>query len=116
MDPENPDSNIPMFMNGAQSYYNRPVGGAQGQYADWALFDASYFNIRNVSLGYRLPQALAAKNGIEALRVFFSVDNLHFFSAKRGLDPRQSFDGGSTTAAFGFPQTRTITFGINLTL
>jgi TonB-linked SusC/RagA family outer membrane protein len=114
--PENPDSNIPMFMNGAQNYFSRPVGGGQGQYSDWALFDASYFNIRNVSLGYRLPQTLAAKNGIEALRVFFSVDNLAFFSAKKGLDPRQSFDGGSTTSAFGFPQTRTITFGINLTL
>jgi len=44
------------------------------------------------------------------------VENLAFFSAKKGLDPRSSFDGGSTTAAFGFPQTRTITFGINLTL
>ncbi len=114
--PENPDSNIPMFMNGAQNYFTRPVGGAQGQYSDWAMFDASYFNIKNVSFGYRLPQPIATKNGIEALRVFFSVENLAFFSAKKGLDPRSSFDGGSTTAAFGFPQTRTITFGINLTL
>jgi len=92
------------------------VGGGQGQYSDWALFHASYFNIRNVMLGYRLPQAIATKNKIEALRVFVSVDNLHLFSAKKGLDPRTSFDGGSTLAAFGFPQTRTITFGINLTL
>ncbi len=51
MDSENPDSNIPMFMNGAQNYFTRPVGGAQGQYSDWAMFDASYFNIKNVSFG-----------------------------------------------------------------
>ncbi|WEK38008.1 MAG: SusC/RagA family TonB-linked outer membrane protein [Candidatus Pseudobacter hemicellulosilyticus] len=114
--PENPDSNIPMFMNGAVNYFNRPVGGAQGQYSDWAMFDASYFNIKNVMLGYRLPQDLARRNGIESLRVFFSVENLHLFSAKKGLDPRTSFDGGSTLSAFGFPQTRTITFGLNLGL
>lgn len=114
--PENPDSNVPMFMNGAQNYFNRPVGGGQGQYSDWALFDASYFNIKNVIVGYRLPQAIATRNGVEALRVFFSVENLHLFSDKKGLDPRTSFDGGSTLAAFGFPQTRTITFGVNLTL
>jgi TonB-linked SusC/RagA family outer membrane protein len=114
--PENPDSNVPMYMSAGQSYFNRPVGGAAGQYSDWSLFDASYLAIRNITLGYRLPQHIAAKNGIEAARIFFSVDNLHLFSAKKGLDPRQSFDGGTTLAAFGFPQTRTITFGINLTL
>ncbi len=114
--PENPDSNIPMFMNGAQNYFNRPVGGGQGQYSDWSMFNASYFNIKNVMIGYRLPQAIAAKNKIEALRVFASVENLHLFSAKKGLDPRTSFDGGSTVSAFGFPQTRTITLGLNVTL
>lgn len=114
--PENPDSNVPMYMSAGQSYFNRPAGGAAGQYSDWSLFDASYLAIRNITLGYRLPQYLAAKNGIEGARIFFSVDNLHLFSAKKGLDPRQSFDGGTTLAAFGFPQTRTITFGINLSL
>ncbi|MFT3822275.1 MAG: SusC/RagA family TonB-linked outer membrane protein [Chitinophagaceae bacterium] len=114
--PENPNSNIPMFMNGAQNYYTRPVGGGQGQYSDWAMFNASYFYVKNIMLGYRLPQALALKNKIEAVRVFASIENVHLFSAKKGLDPRTSFDGGSTVAAFGFPQTRTITFGINLTL
>ncbi|MGN6421209.1 MAG: SusC/RagA family TonB-linked outer membrane protein [Pseudobacter sp.] len=114
--PENPNSNIPMFQVGAQNYFSRPVGGAAGQYSDWALFDASYLAIRNVTFGYRLPQAMAARNGIVAARLFFSVDNLHLFSAKKGLDPRQSFDGGTTLSAFGFPQTRTITLGLNLTL
>jgi TonB-linked SusC/RagA family outer membrane protein len=116
--PENPDSNIPIYMISPTSLtpHNRPAGGAAGQYSDWSLFDASYLAIRNITFGYRLPQYLASKNGIEAARIFFSVDNLHLFSAKKGLDPRQSFDGGTTLAAFGFPQTRTITFGINLTL
>lgn len=114
--PENPDSNIPMFMVGAQNYYSRPVGGAQGQYSDWAMFDASYFNIKTVTIGYSLPTNFANRKGIAAMRVFGSVDNAHLFSAKKGLDPRTSFDGGSTSNAFGFPQTRTITFGLNLTL
>lgn len=114
--PENPDSNVPMYMSAGQSYFNRPVGGSAGQYSDWSLFDASYLAIRNITFGYRLPQYIASRNGIEAARIFFSVDNLHLFSAKKGLDPRQSFDGGTTLAAFGFPQTRTVTFGINLTL
>lgn len=114
--PENPDSNIPMYMGAGQSYYNRPAGGAAGQYSDWSLFNASYFAIRNITLGFRLPQHIAVRNGIDAARIFFSVDNLHLFAAKKGLDPRQSFDGGTTLSAFGFPQTRTITFGINLTL
>lgn len=57
------------------------------------LADASWLNVRNVSLGYQLPEMLTGRLNLESVRMSLIADNLLLFASRKGLDPRQSFDG-----------------------
>ena len=79
-----------------------------------ALFDASYFRIKNVTLGYTLPKNLIRKIGISKLRAYVSADNVLLFSKKQGLDPTVSTIGGMEVQDMAYPQMQTITIGLNI--
>jgi TonB-linked SusC/RagA family outer membrane protein len=112
--PENKSSNLPMRMLGGTNYGSTPAGGAAGQYSDFNLFNASYLNIKSVSAGYTIPKTILNRVHIENLRVYLSAENLHLFSAMKGLDPRVSL-GGQAVNAYGFPQARALSAGLNIT-
>jgi len=75
------------------------------------MFDASYFNVRNITLGYNLPKNAASKIGASGLRVFLTVDNLYIWTQNPGMDPRQDFAG---TAATAYSPIKTFTVGLNV--
>ena len=68
-----------------------------GSYAanDRYLIDASYFAIKNITLGYTLPKIWMTKIGLNNIRVFASVDNLALFNHLDGMDPQYNFSGGT---------------------
>lgn len=82
------------------------------QASDLWLTSASYFSIRNITLGYTFPAKWMKKIGIESVRVFVTADNVALFSARKGLDPRISMGGQSGYG--GYAQIRTVSGGINL--
>ena len=58
------------------------------------LFDATYGRLRNVTLGYSLPESILERTGfLRGLRVFVMGDNLLTFFGRNGLDPEQDVDG-----------------------
>lgn len=75
------------------------------------IFDASYFNIRNITLGYNVPNNVARKIGASGLRVFVTADNLYIWTQNPGMDPRQDFAG---TAATAYSPVKTYTVGLNV--
>ena len=75
------------------------------------LFDATYFNLRNITLGYNLPGDLAAKIGAGGLRAFFAADNVLIWSKNPGMDPRQNFSGAAQTQ---YSPIKTFTIGLNV--
>ena len=75
------------------------------------MFDASYFNVRNITLGYNLPKNAASKIGASGLRVFVTADNLYIWTQNPGMDPRQDFAG---TAATAYSPIKTWTVGLNV--
>ena len=84
------------------------------QTSDAHLISASYFSIRNITLGYTLPSSLMKRWGIGSIRVFATGDNLALFSKRQGFDPRVSMSGGNSSYG-GYSPMRTITGGINIT-
>lgn len=74
------------------------------------LIDASYFIIKNITLNYTLPKRWTSKLRIEGARLFVSADNLYLESARKGLDPQQSFSG---VTDFGYMPTATYTLGLS---
>jgi len=75
------------------------------------LFDATYFNIRNITLGYNLPVQAANRIGASGLRVFVAADNLYIWTTNPGMDPRQNFAGDASTQ---YSPIKTYTVGLNV--
>ena len=75
------------------------------------LLDASYFAIKNITLGYTFPASLARKAGIVSARLFTSVDNLALFCHMDGLDPQYNFSGTNT---FSYAPAKTWTVGFEV--
>lgn len=77
----------------------------------------SYLRIKNITLGYTLPQALTKKAYIQKLRLYASVDNLCFIHKGNGdlpLDPEMN-GGSEITWGRTWPITRSWSFGLQVT-
>ena len=79
------------------------------------LFDNTFLRLRNVTLGYTFPKRPMNKMGIDVLRLYVQGDNLLTFGSavKRGTDPEQSVSG---TTSNRFPNTKNVSFGVQITL
>lgn len=79
------------------------------------LQSAAYMRIKNIQLGYTLPQAWTSKFGVSALRLYASVDNLATFTKMTKIfDPEAT--GGGWGAGKLYPLQRVISFGLNVNL
>lgn len=80
------------------------------------VFDGSYFKIKQIQLGYTLPQNLTKKVAISHLRVFAMLDNFFTFSKYIGLDPETATTGGNAIGfdMGNFPTAKSVIFGVNL--
>ena len=79
--------------------------------SDYYLTKASYFNLRNITLGYTLPTKIVSKWGIERLRFYLTGDNVWLQSKRRGLDPRQGYDGST---GYVYSALSSYSFGVSL--
>jgi hypothetical protein len=76
------------------------------------LTSSDYLSLNNITIGYSLPANLIKKVDINRLRVYFAADNVALLSARKGLDPRQSYISATTAL---YTPIRTISGGISLT-
>ena len=74
------------------------------------LTDASYLNIRNVSLSYNFPRRWAEAIDLSGIQIYGSVENLYLFSARKGMDPQYNFGGTSYNS---YSPARTMSIGVN---
>lgn len=90
---------------------------------DYPLEDGSYVCLRNVTLGYTLPQRATKKLGLSQLRFYLSGNNLAYMWTKgyRGVNPESRMTSGVYSSAMisgyqrgGFPLTSTISIGFDL--
>ena len=101
--PTNKTSTIPRVSTGDQNV---------SALSDRFLIDASYFTLKNISVGYTLPADFTRQYSINAARIYLTGDNLWLASARKGLDPRQSFSGSVYTGVYS--ALRTLSVGLSL--
>jgi TonB-linked SusC/RagA family outer membrane protein len=81
--------------------------------------EGSYIRLKNVNLSYNLPQSICQKVHMDRLRVYLSGANLLTFTKYTGYDPEiSSFtasDGRAGIDNSNYPQSKTYTFGIDVT-
>ncbi|SFE60225.1 SusC/RagA family TonB-linked outer membrane protein [Thermophagus xiamenensis] len=79
--------------------------------------DGSYVRLKNIQLGYTLPQNILKVANIDRLRIYVSAENLLTLTDYDGFDPEIA-SGDYTTIGIDrgiYPQARTISVGANIT-
>ncbi len=83
----------------------------------WAVEDASYLRLSNLTVGYTIPRNILRKIAIEKLRFYFTASNLFVVTGYSGFDPEVSTKGNNLTPGVDFgayPRNRSYVFGLNL--
>lgn len=75
-----------------------------------SYFNGSFLKLRNVTLGYNLPQTIANKFAMSKLRIYASAQNPIFWSSFETWDPELAGD----LSAGSIPSARQFLMGINL--
>jgi TonB-linked SusC/RagA family outer membrane protein len=75
------------------------------------LEDGSFLRLRNATLAYKFPSQIIEKAKLGSLRIYVQGTNLWTLTNYTGLDPEVDLNG---TSWFVYPNSRTITFGIDL--
>ncbi|MCT4602499.1 MAG: TonB-dependent receptor [Marinifilum sp.] len=82
--------------------------------------DGSFLRINNISLGYKLPKRILERVGINSMRVYTTVSNIHTFTKYSGYDPdvsTRNSSGVTPGVDWGaYPRSKSIIFGVNLSL
>ena len=76
------------------------------------LIDASYFAIKNITLGYTLPKIVTSKLHLSGVRIYGTAENLALWSHMKGMDPQYNFSG-STDYVYSPNKSYTIGLEIN---
>ncbi len=86
-------------------------------------FDGSFFKIRNINIGYNLPDNMAKKLKMQSVRIFASIQQplilAEYRQKYKGIDPETFVDGeqgvgGGEVNTNVSPATSVTTFGVNL--
>lgn len=102
--PQNKDTNIPAI---------RYINSWDNQVSSFWVKDISFIKLKNIQLGYKIPESAISKIGIQSLYVYINTQNV-FTIVKKGYDgwdpERNTFSGSSNM----YPVPRITSFGINL--
>jgi TonB-linked SusC/RagA family outer membrane protein len=74
---------------------------------DFWLMDAGFVRIKNITLGYSLPQAWLSHIRLASVRIYADVQNLYVFTNYKGIDPELS-------DVNPYPQALSTTFGLSV--
>lgn len=81
------------------------------QTSSFWLQNTSYVRLKNIALGYTLPQALTQKINIDRVKVFLSGENLFTITGLEGIDPEAP---ASTRGGF-YSNVKKISLGLKVT-
>lgn len=98
------NSDIPRFDITSSTRFN--------QQSNRFLIDASYLNIRNMTLSYSFNRVLLDKLKVDQFKFYISGENLYISSKRKGLNPAESFNGTNSNV---YVPNRILNFGINVT-
>jgi TonB-linked SusC/RagA family outer membrane protein len=107
--PDNPDASQPR-----PSYFGE--SGARYSSSRW-MEDASYVRLGEVTVGYRLPEAVAARLKATSARIYVAGKNLYTWTDYAGFAPDLNSAGSSATSGalgvdfYAYPLARTFTIG-----
>ncbi len=106
----NPETSVPRIVTGDPNENSR--------ISDRYIEDGSYIRIKNLTIGYTLPDAIVSKISLARIRFYLQAQNLFTFTKYSGYDPeigaqrqnvlKSGVDEGR------YPSAQTFLFGVNV--
>jgi len=106
--PTNTSATIPMASNTSNFSTNSEVNS-------FYIENGSFLRMKNLQLGYTIPESIMSKINVKSLRIYVQVVNFFTITKYSGLDPELGGDDrafGSDTG--NYPLVKTYIFGLNL--
>lgn len=98
-----------------EGYYPRPLENGRNRNSQTRYMqNAAYARLKNVTLGYTLPQSLTENLSVSNLRFFVSGENLFTITKLKMYDPETVGIGGWDGATY--PLSKTFSVGLTVTL
>lgn len=125
--PEQPNNRYPQIYRGYAAL-NTSGLRSLGETNDYYLTNVGFLRIKNLSLGYTIPERITRRAHIQRLRVYFSGENVFTWSfggltkyldpemAGAGVSYSQPRDAATRGRAEDYPMLKVFSAGINLTL
>ncbi len=106
-------------INANANIYN-PAGVTAMQVIDYAIENASFLRLQNVTIGYTLPKKWMNRIHIQNIRIYATGYNLLCFTGYDGYDPEVDTSSKSNPMCPGidyaaYPKSRSYVAGINIT-
>ena len=81
------------------------------------VFNGAYFKIKQIQLGYTIPENITKRFAVSRLRVYASLDDYFTITSYPGLDPETASSGTSNMGVDmgSYPTSKKLVFGVNLT-
>ena len=110
---DNPNSYFPR----ARAYSSS--GGYLSKVNDRYLQNIRYLRLKNLTVGYTIPATLTKKAGIDQIRIYFSGENLCYWSPlkknSKYVDPEAAINRSGVNNNAYYPWAKTCMFGIDIT-
>ncbi|RRA99049.1 TonB-dependent receptor [Larkinella rosea] len=102
----------------AAGAFSRDPNANYGRISSYFVEDGSFLKLRNLQIGYTLPNALTRAIRVQDLKIYAQAQNLLTFTKYSGLDPEVLGRNGTTARGidtiFSYPRTLLLSMGINL--
>ncbi|HTN39438.1 MAG TPA: hypothetical protein VL053_20340, partial [Arachidicoccus sp.] len=103
---DNPNASFPRLW-----YANHQNDPSNTPSSFWVK-NGAYLRVKNLQIGYTLPESLTKRMGITRLRIYYSGQNiLTFDSLYKWVDPEEA----TTSSIYYYPQVKVNTIGLNVT-
>lgn len=111
--PDQPDRDVKYARVGPRAGFS-----TAGQLSSYAVHSGSFLRLRNVTLGYNLPDALAKRFTLQSARLYLTAQNLFTFTKYPGFNPEPSQYGASVyqpgADQGSYPLAKSMMVGINI--
>lgn len=92
-------------------------GYVKGDVTSRFIEDGSFFRLKNLTLGYTLPEKLTRKFYVSKLRIYATAQNLFCLTNYSGYDPEVNMKSSPLMPSFdwgAYPKSKTFTFGLEI--
>lgn len=112
------DAWTPERQNVMNAALRLPGDGYESEIDSYSIEKGSFLRVRNISLGYRLPETWLKRYHIRSAALGLSAENYFLFTKYKGYDPEaSSFDGDFNQGVdlYQYPKAKTLAFTLNVT-